>query len=347
MDHPRALELAEREIGRARGSLDLRFDLWEVRAAARGDGIALEGRTTSSKALDLLREALGASAVPARDGIRLLPREGTAAWVVSAPVAGLHDRPDFHSPLVTQAILGERLTLLDDDGADWLPVRVEDGYVGFAHRGTLAEARQDRRTDREPSPLIRIETRRALIHAVPSETSLPVREAVFGSILLSRARRGGWTGVELPDGAVGWVRNEECAPTDGSKGKPAPRRIVETARIFLGVPYLWGGTSTFGIDCSGLVQRVFGAWGIRLPRDADLQCRVAAPLREGARRREGDLLFFGGDRVTHVAVSLGGAQLIHASGWVRVQSLRPDSPSYRKDLRESYRGAGRIPGLDA
>jgi cell wall-associated NlpC family hydrolase len=139
---------------------------------------------------------------------------------------------------------------------------------------------------------------------------------------------------------------------------------VRTARLFLGVPYLWGGRSPLGLDCSGFVQLVYGAAGVALPRDARDQCTrlggIAClrrwpggpPLRacaDGAQARgragrpaAGDLLFFGpaSGAVTHVALSLGGLRVVHAFGSVREAGLDPAGPDFEAELFENFLGFG-------
>jgi cell wall-associated NlpC family hydrolase len=122
---------------------------------------------------------------------------------------------------------------------------------------------------------------------------------------------------------------------------------------FVGVPYLWGGRTPFGFDCSGFSQAFWDFMGVSIPRDADQQCQAGLPI-EGA-PRPGDLLFFGEanvDRpstrfagISHVAISLGGDEIIHSNGaaWgVSYNSLNPERPGFRAWLREHLVGARRF-----
>ncbi|HUF89013.1 MAG TPA: C40 family peptidase, partial [Gemmatimonadota bacterium] len=90
---------------------------------------------------------------------------------------------------------------------------------------------------------------------------------------------------------------------------PTAEDLIATAEAFLGVPYLWGGTTALGMDCSGYVQQVYRLNGIRLARDADQQAMEGRPVEEA---RAGDLLFFGDARVTHVGLSTGDGMFFHA-----------------------------------
>jgi len=118
------------------------------------------------------------------------------------------------------------------------------------------------------------------------------------------------------------------------------KKIVALASRFLGVPYLWGGISPMGFDCSGLVQAVFGFFDIRLPRDSkDQREEGFAVERDGL--HPGDLLFFPG----HVAISWGGREFIHAAasrGMVAVDSFDPAQPNYREDLDHEFEFSRRL-----
>jgi cell wall-associated NlpC family hydrolase len=147
------------------------------------------------------------------------------------------------------------------------------------------------------------------ISHLPAGTAIEVLEAPEAHHLRIRP-----TGDQLP---AGWIA--ACCARAMSDIPPSPdrlrARLIDDARQFMGVYYLWGGCTEWGIDCSGLVQLVHKINGIAIPRDADLQFAAARPVEPPY--APGDLLFFGGEtdrrRITHVGLSTGGWNIIHAS----------------------------------
>lgn len=155
----------------------------------------------------------------------------------------------------------------------------------------------------------------------------------------------------MPDNRVGWVEEELVLDEIAFRHIQAdPDRIVSTAEVFLGIPYLWGGTSAKGFDCSGFVQTVYRMNNISLPRDAN-QIVTEGGLVEMDDQLEnlkkGDMLFFGPrqDRINHCAVYIGGRRYIHSStssSLVGLNSLDPEDPLYHEYLHETLRVVRRI-----
>jgi cell wall-associated NlpC family hydrolase len=132
------------------------------------------------------------------------------------------------------------------------------------------------------------------------------------------------------------------APVGGEGALRPPRdALAQTALRFLGVPYVWGGTTPKGFDCSGLTQRVFRLNGIAIPRDSDMQARIGKSKLAGDidALETGELLFFGaeGARITHVAMSLSKGVFVHARGHVRINALFPTHPLFDAHLAGCWR----------
>jgi gamma-D-glutamyl-L-lysine dipeptidyl-peptidase len=153
------------------------------------------------------------------------------------------------------------------------------------------------------------------LRAEPSEESEQLTQALAGEPLLVVEERGDWTRVETTYAYPGWVLREHLGgERDGKWLRPVAADPVEHARTLLGTRYEWGGMSSAGIDCSGLVHMAFRACGRLVPRDADQQEEAGEKLSE-AELRQGDLVTYGPpEGADHIAFWIGGGRILHATG---------------------------------
>ena len=153
----------------------------------------------------------------------------------------------------------------------------------------------------------------APLHAEPDASAEQVTQALRGEPLDVHEVRGGWARVSTAYGYPGWVAVAVLSEDPPVGWLPSPRAgdPVEEARVFLGAPYLWGGMTRRGIDCSGLVHMAHRRLGRLLPRDADQQ---EAAAQEVSEPRYGDLATYGREAATHVAFWLGAGRILHAAG---------------------------------
>ena len=217
--------------------------------------------------------------------------------IVVRGVTPLRAQPDDAAELVDEAQYGEFVTRLADRG-EWSYVQGPDLYFGWIRTAHLEEYRT-------PS-LVVIAVPLARVHASNSRDAEVVDQLPVGVPVVTREPEGDWWKIGLDR----YVRREDTVEVIALPQRyPTPADLVATAESFIGVPYLWGGTSAHGIDCSGLTQRVYFLNGVGLDRDADQQALGGRPVDVA---RPGDLFFFGAERVTHTAIATGERTFIHA-----------------------------------
>jgi hypothetical protein len=234
-----------------------------------------------------------------------------------AAVAPVLAAPTVHAEQVTQLVLGETASIEERTG-EWRRVCIHaDGYHGWIHTGYLLEVDEpaaagwtSRASGWSDGALVRLDE---------ADMALPLRARVIlegGTVVLPDGRRGPVSGGSIRQ--LSEVQAEACTK--------APERWA--LEHFLGSPYLWGGVTPWGVDCSGLVQSTFAARGTRLPRDSAQQAGCGENVSLEA-VRPGDLLFFSGESrtgITHVAFAGEADTLVHATlscGGMLVESWLP------------------------
>ena len=234
--------------------------------------------------------------------------------VVVVPVANMYSSPSDNVDVVSQAILGTNVALLEARD-EWAKIRTPDQYSGWIQMSSLHKANGSGDYG-SSTPTVQVNSLSANLYRETDVTAhKPVITAPFESRLelISEATGddGRWLKVRLPDQTTAWIQSGDVIRD------PKPLSIAESidlAKRFLGVTYLWGGRSSFGYDCSGFTQMLVRTRGINMPRDADLQAAWdgMVPL-ERKDLQPGDLLFFGSSpaSITHTGMFIGNGEFIH------------------------------------
>ncbi|NOX37764.1 MAG: C40 family peptidase [Calditrichaeota bacterium] len=314
---------------------DLTLNVFDFSLEKENGIWVLRGETTVPEARQAVEQMVDSllSDADVRKEVVLLPHPqlGDSNYaIVRVAVANLREEPRHSAQLVDQAIMGSILRLLKNrDG--WYLVQTGYGYLGWMRKESFVRTDRQGVQDWRNGQLVRVTALFTQIFQQPSEQSTPVANAVMNVFLQKIGNQRSWVNVRLPDGREGFIRKTDITENVNHYpiGDELREAIVKTAYRMMGVPYLWGGNSSVGSDCSGFTRTVFMANGIPLPRDARQQAMVGwevKPEKDFSNLLPGDLLFFGtDDRITHVAISLGGTEYIHQSGDVHLNSLNPHS----------------------
>ncbi|HEX8906888.1 MAG TPA: SH3 domain-containing C40 family peptidase [Longimicrobiaceae bacterium] len=335
---------------RAEFAPDPRLAVFEVTVEVRGDAVALVGATSEHEAaLALSGRIAGLSGWSAvQDEVQRLPEaepEDRVHALVTSAVAPMLLEARVTTTQVSQVVLGTRVMVLRRKGR-WLQCRSPDGYIGWIHAGYIAlrdetEARAwETGTAGEPWIALGGEV------LDPAENGEVMMRLPWGA----RVMREGADVVRLPDGRSGRPNGDLVPAALRPLAFPAQGAAAcETAARWLGSPYMWGGVTMGGVDCSGFVQAVWKLHGRQIPRDSDQQSRYGEAVDPGPEfenLQPGDLCFFAEEpgRVTHVVMSTGGPKIIHASlgnGGVARNDLM-GRRSYERELRRLFHNARRV-----
>lgn len=330
---------------------DTREDLYKIKFQKEGSSLVVLGETTNSGAKQALLKSLTEAKFSIVDSIRLLPDKtlGNSVWgLVNISVCNVRTSPGHDAEMATQAILGTPVKLLKKQN-HWTLIQTPDHYLGWVDDDALFQ------TDTAGMVSWR-KSKRAFYLPVSGtgydpSTKEAVTDLVAGSILKLVETIKTVTVLEMPDGRRLAVPVGDAMDFDQWKMNPAtsPAVLSNYAKTLMGRPYLWGGTSTKGIDCSGFVKTVYFMNGIILARDASLQFRHGAftePQGGYTKLKEGDLIFFGKTKATHVGYYLGNGSYIHSSGFVRVNSFDPDQKNFSKVRADNWLGGRTILGSE-
>ncbi|HEY3381717.1 MAG TPA: NlpC/P60 family protein [Vicinamibacterales bacterium] len=324
---------------------DTRLTVFDVKAEAKGNALEVSGDVEQTAAKDaILKALLEAGYANVVEKIAVLPDPAFAAkplGIVTVSVAVMKTKPSHASELGNQMVMGSLVRVLKRESGWYFVQSMSDRYLGWMEPDHVAFMTKERVDAYQQASHAIVTSWFTVVREQAVDNSPVVADLVMGNVLETTGKSGTWQAVTLPDGRAGFV--DGAAVTDYATWKSSRaltgENIEKTARLFTGVPYLWGGTSPKGFDCSGFAKTVFRLNGVELQRDADQQSNAGEAVatdNDLAQLRKGDLLFFGPRpgvaRITHVGIYLGDKRFIHCAGMVKLNSFDPASPIYSDTL---------------
>jgi SH3-like domain-containing protein len=323
-----------------------------------GDQILLSGYTENPQITDTLIQALNQLGFSVTDSVSILPKDKFEASkaLVRLSVANVKAKPSHSSELVTQFLLGHRVRILDEQRG-WYRVRGIDNYLGWIEKDAVYVLSNQ-------EVLIWNNADKAMVNeelVAKTKNGDVAFDLTKGGVVMQGSRKNGLQEIILADGRRGWVPPKALIQIEEWQKNQIKQLqadlVLADAKELLGRPYVWGGTSMRGLDCSGFTKTVFLQNGWLLPRDASQQVKtgieVASDSTEFMSLQPGDLLFFGRkesptqkERIVHVGIALGNGRMIHCAGSVNIESLIAGEPDYNAYRAKSFVKAKRIIGLE-
>ncbi|MGV3656698.1 MAG: NlpC/P60 family protein, partial [Chitinophagaceae bacterium] len=274
--------------------------------------------------------------------------------LVTVSVANLRSKPGHPAELSTQATLGTPLRVWKAQRG-WYYVQTPDHYLAWVDGGGIELMTEAQYANWNRTTKIIYTKPFGFAYAAANKEGATASDLVYGDILQLQKENTTFYEVQFPDGRTAFVTKEEAMPYTqwAATRQPNGQNLVQTAHQLMGLPYLWGGTSFKGVDCSGFTKTVYFMNGLVLPRDASQQVHIGEPVdtKNGwSNLQPGDLLFFGTpakdgkpERVVHVGMWIGGNQeFIHSASKVRVSSFNASAPNYDPSELNRFLRAKRI-----
>lgn len=331
---------------------DKRVAVFTVETSGDKKAVLLKGETSVPEAKQALLDELAARKINVIDSIKTLPTgilgDKTYA-VVTLSVANIRSQPDHSAELATQALLGTPLKVLNQTSY-WYQVQTPDNYISWVDKdGIQLMNASEFDAWQRGKKLIYTEIY-GFSYGEPNASAQTVSDLVGGDIVRLEKETGDYYHIAFPDGRESFIPKTAAQPYEKwlASLQISEESLVHTAKKLMGIPYLWGGTSLKGVDCSGFTKTVYFLNGLVLPRDASQQVHTGDAIDTSNgydQLQPGDLLFFGkpatdttSERVVHVGMWIGKGEFIHSSGKVEINSFDPkaanfDEPNFKRFLR--------------
>jgi gamma-D-glutamyl-L-lysine dipeptidyl-peptidase len=335
---------------------DKRTAIFQIDAFKQNNQLILTGRTNLFGAKSFLLDRLKTEKVPIVDEIKTLPEpelEDKVYGLVEVSVCNIRYSPKHSGEMASQALMGTPVRILEKEDNGWLLIQTPDQYISWVDRGAITMMNKEGIDRWKAVPKVIYTRSYGSAYSEPNEESATVSDLVAGCMMELVAEKGDFYQVLFADQRTGFVPKKESNVYNEwlAKMTASEESLIKTSKRLMGVPYLWGGTSFKGVDCSGFTKTVYFLNGIVLPRDASQQVMVGETIDKTGNWNElkpGDLLFFGdkredgSERVVHVAMWLGNGEYIHASDKVRVSSMITTASNYDDYNAKRYLRAKRV-----
>jgi len=326
---------------------DKRVSLFDIRYTVHNNTINLLGETSKINAKNDLLVKLDSLGLVYQDNIEVLPKDKIYG-IINNSVGNLRGKPSHSSELVSQTLFGTRVKVLKKE-EEWYLIQTPDEYISWIDHGGISIMNEEDYKSYYKNSYVYSSIQGFAYNSIDKESI--VSDLVVGSILNVTDTKGDFYKIEYPDKRIGWVNKNDVSPIFDSNDYLG-LDIIKNSKKFIGVPYLWGGTSSKGFDCSGFTKTIYLMNGLVLPRDASQQINEGLLVdyeRNWDSLKEGDLMFFGyyrdgRRRIDHVAIWIGDGKFIQASKNVRINSVYSDDPLYDKYHMEKYMESRRIIG---
>ena len=340
---------------------DKRVAIYDLQFEQEHDKLIVSGETDREKAIADLIENLTKKGINVVNQTTLLPDASIGLFnyaVVNNSVANIRSNPKHSGELATQAILGMPLKVLKIEG-DFYLVQSPDAYISWVDHGGVTLLTAEQFESWNKSPKVIFTNTFGFVYKKPNDELHKISDIVLGAQLSLLEETPDYYKVGYPDKRQGYLKKSESQVYENwiNKVQPSGSLLELYAKELLGVPYLWGGTSTKGMDCSGFTKTVYLMNGYVIPRDASQQIMAGENVDADLKftdLEKGDLMFFGKkatdstrQRVTHVGIWLdnGQGEFIHASGRVKLGSISPESVNYDQFNTNRYLGSRRYLGV--
>ena len=337
---------------------DKRTTVFDIKAVPTNGPMVLSGETSVPQAKAELLKLAKAQGLETLDAVKMLPDEkeldGKTYGVVRVPVATLRYGASYASEQATQLLLGVPVRIFKQN--DWYLVQTPEDYISWVPSSSIRPMTKEQYNDYARENKVIYLADWGWAYEKPDASSQRVTDLVAGNILIYKGAKGKYVHAALADGRECYVAKADVADFSqwAKKTRPTAENVIKDAYRFMGVSYLWAGTSAKLMDCSGFSKTVYMLNGVILARDASQQCLTGESIdvSEGYKNLQpGDLVFFGNrtadgkpNRVWHVGIYVGDGRFIHEAGDVHVTSFNPAHTEYSKYYVDRLVRAARIIG---